>query len=188
MYARLSNTDRVRDSLKFQELAHSLGYDDLAEKDHQYMLKTVNLSAATLIRFAWIGINPPVDPSNSMLDLYNYAKDNLPYKKYTMTVEQNTGGGVRPHLHILAEVGANARKNHIITRLSKIFNIPENFVSVQLSINSSLVDKWRKYLQGEKKECKLDNVGQDTRDRNELGIPHIYKKPEEGITLQVCEA
>lgn len=164
----------VAESIKFQELCERMGYTDLLDKDRNFM--QVKYTPIKKENFVWIGINPEVG-TYTMEALYSHAISKLPYRAYELVVEQHTEGGIRPHLHILASGSANTRKNHIITRMAKIFGIQENFVQVRITNSSSLVDKYRKYLRGEKTDSKQDNVIKDRGDREKYNIPHIYICP-----------
>ena len=161
----------VVEALKFQELCLRMGYDDLYEKDKKYMSAITKPTAVQ--KYAWVGINPEVG-AFTLKELYDKAVLTIPYREYEMTAEQFTKGGIRPHLHILIKVSANARKNHIIARLAKVFDIAEQSVQVRISHNLSLVSQWQKYLKGEKSECKLEDVEKDREYRENNNIPHIY--------------
>lgn len=166
----------VAESIKFQELCERLGYTDLLDKDKNYM--QVKYTPIKKENFVWIGINPEVG-TYTMEALYSHAISKMPFRAYELVVEQHTDGGIRPHLHILAACSGNSRKNHIITRMAKIFDIQENFVQVRITNSSSLVDKYKKYLRGEKTDSKQDNVEKDRVDREKYNIPHIYICPSQ---------
>lgn len=122
---------------------------------------------------AWIGINPPPN-TISLEELYTLGKQ-LPYKHFTMCVEQHTDGGIRPHLHILAIVSKTARANKEIPRLAKMFNVGENSIECKISNNENLNNQRYKYVIGEKREEKLKNVEKDKESRKELGIDDYYE-------------
>ena len=122
---------------------------------------------------AFVGINPPIG-QYSLKELYDFAVDRYPYKDYIMVVEQNTKGGVRPHLHLAHPVTDNTRKNHVIARLAKIFEIEQNSVDVKISRSFIVISRWLKYIRGEKKEEKQEDVEKDIKDRDYYNIPHIY--------------
>lgn len=122
---------------------------------------------------AFVGINPPIG-QYSMKELYNLAVDKYPYKDYIMVVEQNTKGGVRPHLHISHSVSDNTRKNHVISRLANIFKVEKVCINVDVSRSFVVISRRLKYIRGEKKEEKQDDVEKDIKDRNNFNIPHIY--------------
>ncbi|AXH77232.1 MAG: putative replication initiation protein [Cressdnaviricota sp.] len=125
--------------------------------------------------YAWIGINPPLGKYN-MTELYNTALAQLPYGHYELCVEQNTKGGIRPHIHLLVPIGVTARKNHVITRLAKIFDVTEQSINVTISSNKVLKDKWVNYIHGDKAAEKLENVEQDKKDRLALNLPDFFIK------------
>lgn len=125
--------------------------------------------------YAFVGVNPPVG-QYSLKELYDFAVDKYPYPDIEMVVEQHTLEGIRPHLHILQPVSDNARKNHIITRLSNLFKVKRECVHVVVSRSSIVISRWRQYLHGEKKDEKQDNVEKDIKAREYYNIPHIYNK------------
>ena len=171
----MTNRERIQESLKFQDLCRALKFEELADKEHRYMLSTVAYTPKQT-RFAWVGVNPPADQFADLLELYKFAIEHLPYDQYELVVEQHTDGGVRPHIHLLVEVKATTRKNHMIARLARIFKIQENFISVNITSLSSLVERYRSYMRGEKCLSKSANVVKDQEIRERLGIPHLYKK------------
>lgn len=166
----------IEESIKFQQLAKEMGYLDLVEKDKDFMRRRIHeLKTSNVGRpHAWIGVNPPVDKYNSLKALYEQAVESMPYGAYQLCAEQHTKGGIRPHLHILMEVSSNTRKNHIITRLAKAFELEESSIQVRISKNKVLIDKWRQYLRGEKADSKKDDVKKDAEYRENNNIPHIY--------------
>ena len=125
--------------------------------------------------YAFVGVNPPVG-QYSLKALYDFAVDKYPYDDYLLCVESNTSAGIRPHLHILQPVSDNVRKNHIITRLSNLFKVERECIDVNVSRSSIVISRWRKYIHGEKKDEKQDNVAKDIKDREYNNIPHIYNK------------
>jgi len=147
-------------------------YQELYERTEQ---EIANKGKKKGIPYAWIGINPPPGKYN-MTELYNMALAQLPYGNYELCVEQNTKGGIRPHIHLLAPIGVTARKNHIITRLAKIFDVSEQSINVTISTNKVLKDKWTNYIHGDKAAEKLENVEQDKKDRIALNLPDFFIK------------
>jgi len=124
--------------------------------------------------YAMVGINPPPG-TFSLKDLYDFCVEHYPYKDYIMCVEQHTGSGViRPHLHILHPISPDARKNHVITRLAKVFKLERQSIDVSISRSSIVISRQEKYIRGEKKEEKLENVEKDIKDREYYNIPNIY--------------
>ena len=174
MFRRIEKMNKINEIMKFIDLCDVHGYDDLAKREKESL---VNMDKVTPKQcYAWIGINP--EPGTiSMKELFDTAVAKLPYAEYSMVVEQNTQGGVRPHLHILAKITANTRKNHIVARMGKIFNIMDNFVQVRVSYNPICIEKWTKYIQGDKSSNKLEYVEKDIKDREKENIPHIYICP-----------
>ena len=122
---------------------------------------------------AFVGINPPIG-QYSMRELFDFAVDKYPYKDYIMVVEQNTTGFVRPHLHISHCVSDNTRKNHIISRLANIFKVEKQCINVDVSRSFVVISRRLKYIRGEKKQEKKEDVEKDIKDRNIFNIPHIY--------------
>lgn len=121
---------------------------------------------------AFIGINPPSN-SISLRELYEQCLTTLTDQGEAV-VEQNTSEGIRPHVHYLCKVSSNARKNHLITKYSKLFNLPSNFISVQISKNAATQVAWNKYVSGDKQQSKSEFVELDFKDREKLGIPHKF--------------
>lgn len=188
MYKRHRTAESIRESLIFQELCRTLGYDELAERDHKYEQSKdphPPFKIDTGTKYAWVGINPPAQRFKDMLELFEYAKAKLPYKTYDMVVEQHTENGIRPHLHLLIKVKDSERKNHVISLLARLFELEENFISVKLSTISTIIETWRKYLRGDKKLDKQENVGKDQLERERLGIPHLYSVRAENIKIEV---
>ena len=123
---------------------------------------------------AFVGVNPPCG-QYSLKELYDHCVKKYPYPGFLMCVEQNTPGGIRPHLHIAHPVSDNTRKNHIITRVAKLFQVEQNSVDVNVSKSSIVVSRWVKYIHGEKKDEKKENVEKDIKDRQYYNIPNIYE-------------
>lgn len=169
----------IEESIKFQQLAKEMGYLDLVEKDKDFMrLKQKEFKTSTCgSQHAWIGVNPPIDKYNSLKALYEHAIEKMPFGEYQMCAEQHTKGGIRPHLHILSPVSGNTRKNHIITRLAKAFDVDESSIQVRLTKNKVLLDKWNSYLRGEKVDSKMDDVKKDADYREKNNIPSLYRCP-----------
>lgn len=121
---------------------------------------------------AWIGINPPPG-EYTLKELYEKLLKDNPYPGSLATVEQHTEGGIRPHIHQLVRVSSNTRKNHIITKLSKVYDLNPQSIQVNITKNKVLIDKWEAYLNGSKKDSKLENVELDLKDREKDGIPNL---------------
>ncbi len=188
MYNRMCKAESIKESLKFQSYCEAFKMYEALENDKKVQAMICKEHKDDREFHAFIGINPPVG-THDMKSLYELCVAKLPFKKYIMCVEQNTDGGVRPHLHILAKVTSNCRKNHVITRLSKIFEVQNNSVDVSITRSYSLVTQWTKYIKGEKKEEKLENVNKDRVEREQLNIPHYYGNYEESneINMTISE-
>lgn len=178
-YSKEFNRRAMVEQFKLLDLAEGLAsyapkYADTAAVLKANMLKQDGVPASAGTPYAFIGVNPP-SGSCSMRELYDLCVASYPYKGYTMCVEQHTDGGVRPHLHILHPVSKDTRKNHMISRLSKVFSLEKNFINVSVSRNSGCISRWQAYLRGEKKDEKIENVEKDIKERDIYNIPHIYK-------------
>ncbi len=121
---------------------------------------------------AWIGINPP-PKTYTLLELYQKLLKDNPYPESLAVVEQHTEGGIRPHVHQLVRVSSNTRKNHIISKLSKVYGLDPQSVQVNITKNKILIGKWEAYLKGSKTENKLENVERDRIDREKDNIPDL---------------
>ncbi len=165
----------LMEDFKLLENIESLGekYQDTYDAVKSRMLRSYEAKAPDK-SIAFVGVNPPCG-QYSLKELYDFCVKEYPYPGYLMCVEQNTPGGIRPHLHILHPVSDNTRKNHIISRLAKLFKIDKNSIDVNVSKSSTLLSRWVKYIHGEKKEEKKDNVDKDIKDRLYYNIPHIYE-------------
>ena len=117
--------------------------------------------------YAWIGINPP-SGQYTLKELWGVAS--LPYTDYIITIEQNTEGGVRPHLHALAKVKATTRPNKEIVRLAKQFSVQNSCVEYKIH-GTNLLSPHLKYVRGEKTQEKENNVLKDIKDKELAGIP-----------------
>lgn len=169
--------DSCVESAKFRQLCVKFNMPDLIEKDKKFMdaqRKELFKKSNEKSKFAWIGLNPPPN-TYTLKELYELCVDKFPYRGYEMVAEQFTQGGIRPHLHILLKVSDNSRKNHIISRLAKSFEMDAASVQVRISNNYSLIDRWQKYIQGEKSDTKMEYVNNDKEYRQNNNIPHIYR-------------
>lgn len=145
-------------------------YDNCLQKDILYEQSKITKKTYR----AWICVNPPL--GISMESLYHFSVEKLPFKNYLMCVEQNTDNGIRPHVHILADVNATARANALVSRLAKLYEVKDNFVECKISCNNVLNSHRQEYIRGEKKDSKLCNVEKDIKDREVLNIPNFYLK------------
>jgi hypothetical protein len=179
-YNRQERLDKVKEIQKFIDVCERTGFHDLAERERAALVQMDKPQPTAQKQcYAWIGINPEPD-TISMKELFLKAVEKLPYSSYEMCVEQNTKGGIRPHLHILAKINGNVRKNHVITRMGKIFNLKNNFIQVRVSSNEVYVKQCSDYVNGKKAADKMGHVDQDIKDREKYNIPHVYRWiPEE---------
>jgi len=173
MFAKELKTLRCRENLKFLENVERICPDKYDHFKQQFLEEEQAKSKFAKDSYAWIGINPPPDTS-SLLDLYHKLLECNIYGGKAV-VEQHTEGGVRPHIHQLAKVAPNVRKNHMITRLAKKYGLNENSINITISKNKVLIDKWTDYINGQKKDEKLENVDKDRQDRLELNIPDLIE-------------
>lgn len=176
-YSREFRRKQMEEDFKFMELFDNPLYNKKVTPefiaDYKAKLLKKDEEKAPGRSWAFVGINPPCGTFN-IKGLYDYCVEHYPYKDYMMTVEQNTAGGIRPHLHILHPVSDNTRKNHVITRLAKVFKLESQSIDVSISRSSVVVSRWQNYIRGEKKEEKLENVEKDIKDREYYNIPNIY--------------
>lgn len=173
-YSREFSRRRMIEEFKYLELLEQLGKTEEYQKQLTIMRGRDPQPTAGDKGFAFVGINPPAG-SVTLKELYDFCVAHYPYKGYTMCVEQNTPDeGVRPHLHILHPVTGNTRKNHIISRLAKLFKVEENYIDVKVSKSNPVISRWGAYLRGEKKGEKIEYVEKDIKDRDIYNIPHIY--------------
>ena len=163
------------EDFKLLDLIESLGekHRETYDKVKSRMMKYDEAKAPGK-SYAFVGVNPPCG-QYSLKELYEFCVKNYPYPGFLMCVEQNTPGGIRPHLHIAHPVSENTRKNHIISRLAKLFQVDPNSIDVSVSKSSIVLSRWVKYIHGEKKQEKQDNVEKDIKDRQYYNIPHIYE-------------
>lgn len=115
----------------------------------------------------WVGINPSY---KYITDLYNDLVNSkvLRKYKYEAVVECHTENGVRPHIHMI--IYTEERPNRIISKLANVFKCGRNFIDCKTSYDLEI---HKKYLSGDKREEKKENVEKDRRDRDHLGIPHL---------------
>lgn len=172
MLKRELDKQRLREQLKFLEQCEQFSPEKLDFFRKSFLEEEKAHSTFGDQSYAWIGINPPPDTC-SLKQLYELliCKGKVYGGKAVM--EQHTDNGVRPHIHLLAKVGPNVRRNHIVTRLAKIYDLKPQSIDVNISKNKVLIEKWEKYLIGEKKEGKLENCKKDSEDRETHGIPHL---------------
>ena len=173
MFSREVKLARAREQLKFLENCEKFCPDKVEIFKQQFELEEASKSQFGE-NYAWIGINPPPG-TISLYELYEKLLKVNPYKNGRAVVEQNTEGGIRPHIHQLCKVSDNTRKNHIITRLSKLYGLESQSIDVNISKNKVLVSKWQDYVCGNKKVAKQSLVEKDIEDRSKYGIPHFVE-------------
>lgn len=173
MFSREVKLARAREQLKFLENCQKFCPDMVQEFKQQFEQEEASKSKFGE-SYAWIGINPPPG-TISLYELYEKLLKVNPYKTGHALIEQNTEAGIRPHIHQLCKVSDNTRKNHIITRLSKLYGVEPQSIDVNISKNKVLVQKWQGYVCGNKKIAKQHLVEKDIEDRDKLGIPHVVE-------------
>ncbi len=103
------NNYLFNESQKFAELCRSLPkasrptdaqISEWNKKANKQVLEQYAISCEPKPYYAWIGINPPLG-QYTLAELWGVAP--LPYSDYVIAIEQNTEGGIRPHLHALAK-------------------------------------------------------------------------------------
>ncbi len=125
-------------------------------------------------KYAAVTINPPVSYL-TFKELWLYALDKFPFEHYEMVIEQNTNGGVRPHLHILVPVGKNDRKHQLIDKIFNRMLLPsKECVNVKTITKLKDLTGWRNYLAGIKTPEKGSFVEKDALDRCTFNIPNIF--------------
>lgn len=138
----------------------------------QVLLAEASSSDSSTDTYLWLGINPPIG-SYTLLELYSKLLKENPYPGSVACLEQNTRGGIRPHIHLLAKVSSNTRKNHVISKISKSWSLVPQSIDASLSKSSSLVSKWNGYIRGSKTADKMENVELDRIDREKYSIPNL---------------
>lgn len=126
----------------------------------------------------FIGICPPPD-TVSMMELWERTKqlegryiwakgDHMSY-----VVEQHTDGGVRPHVHLMIRGLLTQRPAYIASRLGDHYDISASSCDVKHYRKKRAYGEHVKYIQGIKKDEKVEHTELDRQDRETLGIPHI---------------
>lgn len=127
----------------------------------------------------WIGINPPPD-RYSLEELYNAIQECISKYSlfvegsYSYTLEQNTAGGIRPHIHLF--LITKTRPNRIIETLAKHFKVAKPSIDLKTYRKDLLWEEHLSYINGDKKSEKMENVAQDNLDKFNLGIPQTIGK------------
>ena len=91
-----------------------------------------------------------------------------------MVIEQNTSGGIRPHLHILVPIGKNDRKHQLIDKVFLRMDLPsKECVNLKTITKMKDLQAWRNYLNGLKTPEKGSFVEKDALDRVTFQIPNL---------------
>lgn len=125
-------------------------------------------------KYAAITINPPVSYL-TFKELWQHAIAKFPFSHYEMVIEQNTNGGIRPHLHILVPIGQNDRKHQLIDKVFIRMDLPsKECVNLKTITKMKDLQAWRNYLNGLKTPEKGSFVEKDTFDRIKFEIPNLF--------------
>ena len=162
--------------LSLDDMLQKLVYEGLATELKELEIAHSKSSGRT---HHWIGINPPPD-KYTLLELASAIQDAT--AKYTMfevgsyayTLEQNTTGGIRPHIHLF--LVTETRPNRIIETLAKHFKVAKPSIDLKTYRKSILWEEHLAYINGDKKSEKMEHVTQDNIDKRDLGIPLVIGK------------
>ena len=122
----------------------------------------------------WIGINPPPEQYTlgtlyeamvEAIGKYSWIEDG----SYMYTLEQNTSGGIRPHIHFF--LVSNTKPYRIIDLLAKHFKIGKPSIDLKTYRKNILWKEHIAYISGDKKEEKMENVEQDNIDKESVSVP-----------------
>lgn len=158
------------------EILQKLVYDGL-KSDMKKLEKTYSKTSGRTHH--WIGINPPPN-KYTLLELASAIQDaTAKYNmfeegSYSYTLEQNTSGGIRPHIHLF--LISTTRPNRIIETLAKHFKVAKPSIDLKTYRKDILWNEHLDYINGNKKTEKMENVAQDNLDKFELGIPQTLGK------------
>lgn len=124
----------------------------------------------------WVGINPPPD-KYTMKQLYEKMDDVVHRPKitffregYLWNIEQNTKGGIRPHIHLML-LDNKVKPSRVIETLAKVFDLEKNSVECKRLFSNHMYNEHIDYLHGVKRDEKSDDVAKDIVDRLDLDIP-----------------
>lgn len=124
----------------------------------------------------WVGINPPQE-KYTLIELYQHMQEvtNRPKiaffrEGYMWSIEQNTSGGVRPHIHLML-LDTKVKPSRVIETLAKSFDLAKNSIECKRHFADHLYNVHIDYIKGIKTEEKDENVKKDKQDRETLGIP-----------------
>jgi len=146
-------------------------YDGLKKDMEELQLAHNKCSGRT---HHWIGINPPPKQYDINSLYEKMAEAVCKYGmfeegSYMYNVEQNTSGGIRPHIHLF--LISTTRPARIIDLLAKHFKIGKPSIDIKTYRKSNLWEEHINYISGDKKDQKMENVTQDNLDKEECGIP-----------------
>lgn len=127
----------------------------------------------------FIGINPPPDPSNGLIELANAMETCVSKYKmfgdgYLYTLEANTDKGYRPHVHLM--LLTKQKPHRIIEQLSKFFKLKANFIDCKRHFHNAMYNEHIDYIIGTKRKEKQDLVEMDNLEKDNLGIPRYLGK------------
>lgn len=155
------------------DLHYHMLYKTYSERIKKLQEKFEDLGGKTHL---WVGINPPPGKF-SMLELYDKMTEIAQRPKisffrdnFMWNIEQNTKGGVRPHIHLML-LDKKVKPSRVIETLSKAFDIPKSSIECKRNFNNHLMPEHIAYLKGSKTDSKSEDVAKDICDRLDLGIP-----------------
>jgi hypothetical protein len=125
----------------------------------------------------WVGINPP-PATYTMRQLHDLTHRIV--KKYkwlensAWTVEQNTEGGIRPHIHMMVAYSQNTAPIRVIKMLSNAFNIERHSIECKTHLNGYLFGEHLDYITNIKTDSKKILINRDISDRKENKIENYY--------------
>lgn len=157
--------------ITLEDILQRCVYDGLKKEVEDLNLAHNRVSGRT---HHWIGINPP-PKQFTMTSLYERMAEAISKYgmfeegQYMFSVEQNTSGGVRPHIHLF--LISNTRPNRIIETLAKHFKIGKPSIDIKTYRKNLLWKEHISYIIGSKKEDKMECVEQDNIDREILQLP-----------------
>lgn len=124
----------------------------------------------------WVGINPPPD-KYTLKQLYEKMDDVIHRPKITFfregslwCIEQNTKGGIRPHIHLML-LDNKVKPSRVIETLAKVFDLEKNSIECKRLFSNHMYNEHIDYIQGVKRDDKREYVDQDIADRLDLDIP-----------------
>jgi len=167
----------------FDETQNDISLTELLELEDKYFssqLQKIRDRFLTLEGEShyWVGINPKPG-TISLAKLYSKMRECAgKYKFFShghlYCLEQHTKHGLRPHIHLM--LTTNTKPHRIIDTLAKHFNLEKNFIECQKHKHGLMFEEHIKYIKGDKREEKQDDVKKDTADLEEFGIPKYLGK------------